>query len=277
VAGDTGPGVTPLQSLLIRYVSSENAIPLKQSGVADPDTMAMLRLFGEQYGTGSWVGQVWATLDGPEKARGHATPTGPKTESFDDLSDAHNAVVAAIVNRHMDLSYDRSHRPGSTSLDLREHVIRARDTVSNERNAPGNLTLNITLWDAQRYPYGRLAPYTDPAKLGDWGESGDANYEVFHNDPSNSNLRGAIRKAEEYETIKKSGKDVRTTDKPASAAGGVPYFNKGIADSDKDTVTTAGRRTSDPITWTPQASVAARPRDTARSRAVARLARQRRK
>jgi hypothetical protein len=234
VAGDTGPAVTLLQSRLIRYVSNDNAIPLRLSGVVDADTLEMLKLFGTQYTVSSAVPDVWATIDELESLRGETIPT---TKSFDDLSDEHKAKVAAIVNRHMDLSYARSHRPGVSAMDLRGHLIRARNSVSGERNAPGSFSLNITLRDAQRYLYGRLAPYTDPVALKRWAGAGvesASHDEVFLNDPSRDHIRGTITATEEYEAAK-AKVDVRATDKPASALGGIPYFNKGIADSAKDT------------------------------------------
>lgn len=233
VVGDTGPAVTLLQSRLIRYVTKD-ALPLRLSGVLDPDTLTMLDKFAAQYGTGSSARDVFATTDELETLKGEAIP---KTKAFDDLSDAHKAEVAAIVNRHMSQAYEVSHRPDGTPGDLRECLITARNSVTAERNGPGDLTLNITLRDAQRYLYGRLAPYTDSVALKNLaagiGETSEL-AEVFRHDPSDTNIRGTILATEEYENAK-SQTDVRTSAKPASALGGIPYFNKGIADSDKDT------------------------------------------
>ena len=96
--------------------------------------------------------------------------------------------------------------------------------------------LNITLRDAQRYLYGRLAPYTDSVALQNLaaGLESSTLAEIFHHDPSDTNIRGAIQATEEYENAK-SQTDVRTSGKPASALGGIPYFNEGIADSSQDT------------------------------------------
>jgi hypothetical protein len=55
-----------------------------------------------------------------------------------------------------------------------------------------------------------------------------------HPNPSQQNIRGTILATEEYETMKASGTDVKTTTHPASAPGGIPFFNKGIADSSMD-------------------------------------------
>ena len=231
LAGDTGSAVTLLQSRLIRYVSKD-ALPLRLSGVVDRDTLDMVDKFAAQYGTGNSARDVLATTDELETVKGEAVP---KTKSFDDLSDAHKAEVASIVNRHMSQAYEVGHRPGETVGDLREYLIQARNTETAERNAPGDFTLNITLRDAQRYLYGRLAPYTDSATLKQFAAGLETSTfaEIFHNDPSNTNIRGAIQATEEYENAK-SQTDVRTSGKPASALGGIPYFNKGIADSDKD-------------------------------------------
>lgn len=232
MAGDSGPAVTLLQSRLIRYVSRD-ALPLELSGVVDQDTLKMLDLFAAQYGTGSSARDVFATTDELETLRGEAVP---KAKDFDDLSDAHKAEVAAIVNRHLSQAYEVSHRPGEASGNLRECLITARNTVTAERNAPGDLTLYITLRDAQRYLYGRLAPYTDSVELERFaaGLESSTFSEIFHHDPSDTNIRGAILATEEYENAK-SQADVRTSAKPASALGGIPYFNKGIADSSRDT------------------------------------------
>lgn len=232
VAGDTGPAVRLLQSRLIRYVTRD-ALPLMLSGVVDQDTLDMLDLFAAQYGTGSSARDVFATTDELETLKGEAVP---KAKAFDDLSDAHKAEVASIVNRHMYQAYEDSHRPGETAGDLRECLITARNSVTAERNAPGDLTLNITLRDAQRYLYGRLAPYTDSVALKNLAAGLEVSTlsEIFHHDPSDTNIRGAILATEEYENAKNQT-DVRTSAKPASALGGIPYFNKGIADSSKDT------------------------------------------
>jgi hypothetical protein len=231
VVGDTGPAVTLLQSRLIRYVTRD-ALPLSLSGVLDPDTLDMLDLFAAQYGTGSSARDVFATTDELETLKGEAVP---KTKTFDDLSEAHKAEVASIVNRHMSQAFAVSHRPDGTPGDLRECLITARNSVTAERNGPGDLTLNITLRDAQRYLYGRLAPYTDSVALKNLAGGVEVSTfaEIFHHDPSDTNIRGAILATEEYENAK-SQTDVRTSAKPASALGGIPYFNKGIADSDKD-------------------------------------------
>ena len=232
MVGDTGPAVTLLQSRLIRYVSRD-ALPLKLSGVVDQDTLDMLDLFAAQYGTGSSARDVFATTDELESLKLEAVP---KAKAFDDLSVAHKTEVASIVNRHMSQAYEVSHRGGATSGDLRECLITARNSVTAERNAPGDLTLNITLRDAQRYLYGRLAPYTDSVALKNLaaGVENSTLSEIFHHDPSDTNIRGAILATEEYENAK-SQTDVRTSARPASALGGIPFFNKGIADSSKDT------------------------------------------
>jgi hypothetical protein len=231
LVGDTGLAVTLLQSRLIRYVTRD-ALPLRLSGVVDLDTLEMIDKFAGLYGTGTSARDVLATTDELEAVKGEAVP---KTKSFDDLSDAHRAEIASVVNRHMSQAYDVGHRPGETAGDVREYLIQARNTVTAERNAPGDFTLNITLRDAQRYLYGRLAPYTDSAALKQFaaGLETSSFAEIFHNDPSSINIRGAIQATEEYENAK-SQTDVRTSGKPASALGGIPYFNKGIADSDKD-------------------------------------------
>jgi hypothetical protein len=233
VAGDTGPAVRLLQSRLIRYVLRD-ALPLMLSGVVDQDTLDMVDLFAAQYGTGSSARDVFATTDELETLKAEAVP---KAKAFDDLSDAHKAEVASIVNRHMTQAYEASHRPGESAGDVRECLITARNSVTAERNAPGELTLNITLRDAQRYLYGRLAPYTDSVALKNLAGRIESSTlaEIFHHDPSDTNIRGAIQATEEYENAK-SQTDVRTSGKPASALGGIPYFNKGIADSSQDTV-----------------------------------------
>ena len=252
--GDTGSAVTLLQSRLARFMTSEfvktmfhdedgnatvDAPPVNTTGTYDTETYAAVALLKRAYalkGTGVDAA-VWVVLDELDALQNDAIPT---TRSFEDLSDAHKAAVVTVVNRHLDMAYDNfnTHRGSFGARTVRDHLVTARQTVSVVRNQGGNYSLNITLRDAQRYLYGRLAPYTDGVELKRWSGAGEFTAtmdQVFKNDPSDANVKATIMATEEYENLKASGTDVRTSGHPASALGGIPFFNKGIADAKRDT------------------------------------------
>jgi hypothetical protein len=229
--GDRGPAVVRLQLLL------EMPDP---TGVFDQETSNRLSWFqGRQSQrltvTGLADPETWAALE--EHALIAREPQ-PTQRTVDDLSEAHKRAVASVVNRHLDLVSARIHVAGAGQNTVRDRLRQARESVTRERNESEHFARNVILRDAQRYLYGRLAPYTDAWSLRLRGEADDRTPdEVFGNPPSDMNVRGAMEATWEYELLK-AHMDVRTTVRPSSPLGGLPFYDKGVDDAQRLDVAT---------------------------------------
>jgi hypothetical protein len=228
--GDTGPAVTLLQSLL----------GTPKTGVFDAATVTAVTALqlSDDIRPGRVGASTWEALEERHTAITERV-NQPVNRIQIDISDEHKTRVAAVVNRHMLNSYNISAgRAKGEKKTVGDHLKRARDTVSDERNESNGLSVNILLRDAQRYLYGRLSPYTDAALLEKWGEGKASQVGVFDRDPDRKNMLAAARVTEKYETIKFELPDelVRTNpQRPASPLGGIDFYNKGVYDSMLDT------------------------------------------